>query len=125
MKRSSSFSVGIDIEEVARFKSLIRNKRFLARVFTADEIRYCSAKKNRSQHFAVRFAAKEAIWKALSDALLKSRRAVRHRDIGLRNRSDGKPEVVLPPAVRRLVHQVTVSLSHARQYVTATALVVK
>src|SRR4051812_17104349 len=98
----SFFSLGVDIEEVQRFKVLIRNKRFLARVFTVEEIKYCFSKKNRAQHFAVRFAAKEAVWKALSERLRQLKRSVGHRDIGLKNNKFGKPEVILPKSLSGL-----------------------
>ena len=51
-------SVGTDIVDVARIKKMIRNKRFLDRIFTKEEIEYCKDKKNSAQHFAVRFSAK-------------------------------------------------------------------
>jgi holo-[acyl-carrier protein] synthase len=119
------FSIGVDIEEVRRFQTLIRNKRFLKRVFTVQEISYCSSKKNKAQHFAVRFAAKEAIWKAMSDLLLKSKRRLGHRDIGLRNDANGKPQVILPSSLKAWSRRVTVSLSHTKAYAVATAFVNK
>lgn len=118
-----NFSIGVDIEEVARFTPLIRNKKFLARIFTPQEIAYCRSKKNSAQHFAVRFAAKEAVWKALSDTLVQLRRQLGHRDIGLRNNRHGKPEVILPAALKKWVNRIAVSLSHTDRYVVATALV--
>ncbi|MCX7910461.1 MAG: 4'-phosphopantetheinyl transferase superfamily protein, partial [Endomicrobia bacterium] len=53
--------IGIDIIETKRIKRLIKNKRFIERVFSIEEIKYCENKKNRAQHYAARFAAKEAI----------------------------------------------------------------
>src|SRR5690242_12615461 len=94
--------LGVDIEEVKRFKSLVRNRRFLSRVFTPQEILYCSRKRHQPQHFAVRFAAKEAVWKALSDTLSKNGWTLSHRDIGVRNDEDGRPTVVLPRRLSRL-----------------------
>ncbi|MFN3967013.1 MAG: holo-ACP synthase, partial [Endomicrobiia bacterium] len=78
-------NIGIDIVEVKRIAQLIKNKRFLKRIFSEDEIKYCSSRKNSSQHFAVRFAAKEAVWKALSDKKLT------HKDINITNKKNGKP----------------------------------
>ena len=102
---------------------LIRNKRFLARVFTRQEIAYCQSKKNKAQHFAVRFAAKEAVWKAISDLLRRSKTHLGHRDIGLRNDVHGKPAVVFPDKYRRLARRVSVSLSHTKTYAVAMAVV--
>lgn len=110
--------IGVDLIETARIRRLARNPRFLAKVFTAEEIRYCSARKNKWQHFAVRFAAKEAVWKALG------RSGVRWRDIGVERRDSGRPEV-------RLQHKkfgrvtVLVSLSHTLAYAAASAVAFK
>ena len=120
MKKFSS-SLGVDIEEVKRFQTLIRNKRFLNRVFSKEEISYCSRKKNKPQHFAVRFAAKEALWKALSDVLDQLGKSVTHKEISIRNTSRGKPTVVLPKALSKFNKRVTVSLSHTRSYAVAIA----
>ena len=50
--------IGIDIIETKRIKKLIKNKRFLNRVFSKEEIEYCESKKNKEQHYSARFAAK-------------------------------------------------------------------
>ncbi len=119
----AKFSVGVDIEEVHRFNSLIRNSRFLKRVFTPREIQYCMGKKNKSQHFAVRFAAKEAVWKALSEVLKNLNRTVSHNQVGIKNTAAGKPEVVLPPALSKWKKKISISLSHTNAYAVATAFV--
>ena len=118
-----SFSLGVDIEEVARFKALARNRRFLARVFTRSEVLYCAGKKNRAQHLAVRFAAKEAVWKAMSELLRAKKLSLSHRDIGVRNDAFGKPRLVLPKRLSALERRVTLTLSHSRSYAVAVALV--
>jgi holo-[acyl-carrier protein] synthase len=114
--------VGVDIEEVARFSRLIRNKRFLKRVYTPQEIAYCRSKKNHAQHFAVRFAAKEAVWKAVSDALRKKKRTLSHREIGLKNDSQGRPLVLLPQDFSLWTRRISVSLSHTKAYVVASVV---
>lgn len=59
--------IGIDCIEISRIdREVLSNTAFLERIFTPDEIRYCSSKAKPSQHFAVRFAGKEALIKALS-----------------------------------------------------------
>lgn len=117
------FSVGVDIEEVGRFKSLLRNARFMARVFTPKEVAYCNARKNKLQHFAARFAAKEAVWKALSDTLSLKKAQLGHRDIGVENEASGKPRVTLPKRLAPLEKKISLSLSHTRSAVVAVALV--
>lgn len=117
-----SFGIGIDVEEVARVRRLLKNKRFLNRIFTPQEIAYCSSKKNKAQHFAVRFAAKEAVWKAISETLMRTRKRVSHKDIGVRNSKHGKPEVVLPAPLRAMQKKMSLSLSHTQATAVAVAL---
>ncbi len=116
-------SVGVDIEEVHRFKSLVRNPRFMKRVFTSSEILYCKARVNKLQHFAARFAAKEAVWKALSELLRRKKIHLSHTDIGVENDLSGKPSVVLPKKLSALSKKISLSLSHTRSTVVAVALV--
>ncbi len=107
-------NIGIDIVEVKRIAKLIRDERFLNRVYTAEEIRYCSYKKNSAQHFAVRFATKEAVWKALG------RNDLPLKDIGVTNRRSGKPEATVKGIKRK---DIDISLSHTEQYAAAVAIV--
>jgi holo-[acyl-carrier protein] synthase len=106
--------IGIDIVEVKRIGRLIRDPHFLRRVYTPEEIRYCSGKKNAAQHFAVRFSAKEAVWKALGQASLGL------RDIGVSNQPGGKPEACIKGRRRK---NIDISLSHTAEYAAAVALV--
>lgn len=108
--------VGVDIVEINRIAKQIHNKRFLKKVFSAQEVAYCRARKKSAQHFAVRFAAKEAVWKAIGD------RKLLHRHIQVRNRPNGKPEVYFPAPFTRLAKKVSISLSHGRDYAVAMAL---
>jgi len=94
-------------------------------VFTPHEIAYCRSKRNVAQHFAVRFAAKEAVWKALSDVILRNKTAVTHRDIGLKNQPSGKPVVVLTGPLKKMSKRVLVSLSHTDRTVVAVAYLTK
>jgi len=59
--------IGVDIVEIHRIAKQATNPRFLQRVFTPQEVAYCRSRKNTAQHFAVRFAAKEAVWKAVGN----------------------------------------------------------
>lgn len=108
---------GIDITEIKRIKKIVQtNKRFLKKVYTLTEISYCNSKKNRWQHFAVRFAAKEAVWKALG------KKDIWHRDITVKNTSDGKPEVILSKKYKNLEKKISLSLSHTDDYAIAIAV---
>ena len=108
--------IGVDIVEIDRISRSVKNPRFLKRVFTPQEVAYCRARKNSSQHFAVRFAAKEAVWKAVGETKLL------HRDIQVRNRPNGKPEVLFPKRFMKLARRVSISLSHGRDYAVAMAV---
>ena len=108
---------GVDIVEVKRIAAVCRrNKYFLKRVFTPQEISYCSQKKFKWQHFAVRFAAKEAVWKAAGSKNLSL------RDIGVTNSKNGKPQVVILGKRSKLAKQINISLSHTRQFAVAMAV---
>ena len=65
-KEVSVVAAGCDIENVNRFKKVLKNKRFLSNVFTDNEIRYCFNKKKPEVYLARKFAGKEAVFKALS-----------------------------------------------------------
>jgi holo-[acyl-carrier protein] synthase len=108
--------IGVDIVEIGRIARSTKNIRFLKRVYTPQEVAYCRARKNSAQHFAVRFAAKEAVWKAIGEPRLL------HRDIQVRNRPNGKPEVHFPKPFARLAKRVSISLSHGRDYAVAMAV---
>ena len=108
--------LGIDLIEVKRIGRLIRNKSFLERVFTPVEIEYCFLKKKSAQHFAVRFAAKEAVWKALG------KKNVTLKDISVRNLPDGAPRVTVKG---KSVPGLSVSLTHTDDYAAAVAAIEK
>ncbi|MFH1282600.1 MAG: holo-ACP synthase [bacterium] len=108
---------GVDIIEVERIRKLIQgNPNFTNRIFTDKEINYCMKKKNKWQHFAVRFAAKEAIWKCLGY------RGMALRDIGIRNNPDGKPCADLKRKFKGLEKRISISLSHTEHHAVAFAV---
>jgi holo-[acyl-carrier protein] synthase len=109
-------ALGVGIVEVARVARLVRNRRFLERVFSPGEVAYCRGKKNAAQHYAVRFAAKEAVYKALG------RVGVAHKDISVHNTPEGKPLVRLRGALKNLEKRFSLTLSHTSQYAVAVAL---
>ncbi|AKL98240.1 holo-ACP synthase [Endomicrobium proavitum] len=108
-------NVGIDIEEVVRFKKYVSDKNALKRIFSGIEISYSLPKKNPAQHLAVRFAAKEAVWKALSSHNKK----LIVSDISIKNTDFGKPEVYIK---NKKYKKIDVSLSHTKKYVVAVAV---
>jgi holo-[acyl-carrier protein] synthase len=119
--------VGIDIVAVGRIGALIRDggAAFLEQWFTAREIGYCSSKAVPGRHFAARFAAKEAVVKALPVAWDGP---LPWRSIEIANDPRGVPSVslsgaILDAATRAGVGEIKVSLSHCDEYATAIALV--
>lgn len=110
--------IGIDIVETKRIKKLIKNKKFLNRVFSEEEINYCESKKNKEQHYSARFAAKEAVWKALA-----GKYSIPLKNIMIQNIQNGKPQVVIKDKKLNKL-KIEVSLSHTKEYAVAVALVI-
>ena len=109
-------NIGTDIEEVSRFEGL--DKKALERLFTPQEIAYCTSKKNAAQHFAVRYSAKEAVFKALPFA------EIAFKNIEITNTKDGAPQVKVNDA-RAAGLQFKISLSHTDNLAQATVLIYK
>ncbi len=119
--------IGIDVVEVSRIKSSLDEfgEQFLTRIFTEAEQEYCRKQKRPELHLAARFAAKEAIAKAFGTGIGKE---VGWLDMEINRRPSGEPEVRLSGAaadfaVARGVRQVMVSLTHAKHYAAANAVI--
>lgn len=116
--------VGNDIIEVNRIKESIASlgEKFLNRVYTEKEIKYCeNTKEMKYQHYAARFAAKEAIFKAISP-LLKDKFDISWRDIEILNNKQGRPyATILKENVKKV--NIDISMSHIKEYAIATAVV--
>ncbi len=106
-------TIGIDIEEIKRFSTLVKDKNFIDKIFSKEEKEYCFSKKTFVQHFAVRFAGKEAVFKALNNSTIKI------KDISFRNSISGKPEVYIKNKKRK---NIEVSFSHSKTTVVAVAI---
>jgi holo-[acyl-carrier protein] synthase len=118
--------IGTDIIECLRIAQMIERhgELFMNRVYTAQEIQYCQSRKMATQHFAGRWAAKEAVLKALGTGW---RRGISWRDVEIRNEPGGRPVVALRGGAGELVEkfgigQVLISISHCRSHATAYAL---
>ena len=117
---------GVDVVECPRISLLLEHHgdRFLKRVFTPHELAYCRKHKETTQHLAGRFAAKEAVLKALGTGM---RGRMKWTDVQIANDDLGKPEIVLSGesalvAERMGVAQVLVSISHTREHAVASAI---
>lgn len=125
--RMKVIGIGIDVVEVDRIKSSVEkfSERFLNRVFTESEQKYCYKQKMPELHLAARFAAKEAIAKAFGTGIGKE---VRWLDMEILRKESGEPEVKLRGDARgysrqRGVGQIMVSLTHAKQFAAANAVI--
>lgn len=115
---------GIDIIEISRIKESIEDTdgKFCERVYTEKEIEYCESKKvQKYQHYAARFAAKEAVFKAISP-FLKSKYDIEWKQIEILNDENGRPYVqILNKDVE--IENIDISISHCREYATASVVV--
>ncbi len=106
--------LGVDLVEISRIRALAKkNPKFLTRVFSSAEIAYCRAKKDPWPHFAVRFAAKEAVYKALGRAEIPL------TAISVDRPASGRPVVRLSG---RPARKLKLSLSHGREHAVAFAI---
>jgi holo-[acyl-carrier protein] synthase len=125
--RDRSIALGVDLVSVRDVaKSLEQfGDRYTGRLFTRDEISYCMTDaKLAPQRFAARFAAKEAVMKALR---VTATDAVAWTSIEVRRMPDGWCEIVLHDAAKQLadeagVSDLVLSMSHERDYATATVI---
>jgi len=115
---------GTDIIEVSRIKESIEKlgEKFLNKIYTQKEIEYCLSKNNmKYQHFAARFAAKEAIFKAIS-SLLKNKYEITWTDVEVLNDENGRPYVHFLNNIYN-IEQIDISISHLKEYAIATCIV--
>lgn len=119
---------GIDIIEVERIKESIEDlgENFLKKVYTEQEIKYCESKnQNKYQHYAARFAVKEATFKAISD-LLKDKYSISWKNIETINNENGKPSINFVALAKEVekeldkIISIDVSISHIKEYATAS-----
>ena len=118
--------IGTDIIECLRIAQMIERhgELFLMRVFTPHEIEYCSARKAATQHYAGRFAAKEAVLKALGTGWI---RGISWRDVEVRHKPGGAPTVALRGGARDVfersgITRMHISISHCRSHAVAYAI---
>lgn len=119
--------IGIDIIEIDRIKESVDEygDHFLKKVYTPNEIKYCLSKKNKYQHLAARFAAKEAIYKAVSSNWDSE---LGWQDMEIINAPNGMPEVKFKGNLEKFLSNeksLKISMSHSRDYVACVAIVYK
>jgi holo-[acyl-carrier protein] synthase len=117
---------GIDIVEVPRVEQAIARfgDRFLQRIFTPDEIRYCDSKQNRYERYAARFAAKEAGFKAIGTGW---RLGVTWQEVEVRREPSGRPTLVFTGRAAEFANNLGakhafLSLSHTAEHAIAQVI---
>lgn len=120
------FGTGIDIVDISRFERFLRegNDAIFRRLFTGGEIAYCSSRRRSAQHYALRFAAKEAFLKALGTGL---RDGLSWHDMEVVNDPLGKPELALSGragelSARNGLKRSFLSLSHDGNFAIASVI---
>jgi holo-[acyl-carrier protein] synthase len=118
--------IGVDLLEVARMERELERDAagFVEQVFCSEETAYCEARHRPARHYAARFAAKEAVFKALA---LERGDTAAWRQVEIRSRGDGSRRVVLHGrlkelAERRGVRRVWLSMTHTRSLAAASVL---
>jgi holo-[acyl-carrier protein] synthase len=122
-------AIGTDIVECVRVGRMIEQhgELFLLRIYTEREIRHCQSRPRATEHFAARWAAKEAILKCLG---LPWRRGLSWTDMEVRIEANGKPQVMLCGAAKDIaqnqrISDILLSLAHCQTYASAHAIAVR
>ena len=122
--------VGVDIVENKRVEKLIKNKEFISRIFSQKEIDKSKKIKNKSNYFSKRFAAKEALSKAIGTGF---RNGLNFKDISIINDKHGKPNYELNSNVKKLIYskfkvkksKIFLSLADEKKYSIAFSVMHK
>ena len=124
------FGIGTDIVNIKRMEKSLKQhgNKFKNNIFSKDEITYCEKKKNSGAFYAKRFAAKEALSKALGTGI---RRDIKFKDIEIRNDSYGKPSIslkgdvddYLKKKIKRKKYSIHLSLSDDIPWAQATVII--
>ena len=124
------YGIGIDLVSLSRIEQVIQRwgDKFLRRTFTQQEIDYCSSKTFSNQHYGARFAAKEAVFKAIGTGW---DHGVSWLDVEVRiNPDSGQPSISLSGKCLEILgdpasFRVLISLSHDKEYAIAQAMIIK
>jgi len=124
------FGIGTDIVNVKRIEKLLNKEgmKFKKRIFTPSEIEYCNTKKNSSSYFAKRYAAKEALSKALGTGIRKD---IKFKNIEVFNDKNGKPSIQLKGEtfdffkrkIKNNKYNIYLSLSDDKPWAQATVII--
>lgn len=121
------YGIGTDIVEVERLKKWINNSSMIDRYFNQEEQKSFSNEQGACEHYAARFAAKEAFGKALGTGLA----GFSLKDVYIKNNENGKPELIVKGSAAELIKKqcgevkIHVSLSHESAYAIAYIIIEK
>ena len=117
--------IGVDISKVSRFEKWVKDEKMIPRFFNVAEINNCRSIQSACEHYAARFAAKEAFGKALGVGLA----GYDMKDIYIVNDENGRPELKVENKAKDLLESkcenpiIHVSLSHEKEYATAFVVI--
>ena len=117
--------IGVDISKVSRFEKWVKDEKMIPRFFNAAEINNCRSIQSACEHYAARFAAKEAFGKALGVGLA----GYDMKDIYIVNDENGRPELKVENKAKDLLESkcenpiIHVSLSHEKEYATGFVVI--
>lgn len=115
---------GTDIIEIKRIKQSIEKigESFIKRIYTPNEIEYCESKnESKYQHYAARFAAKEAIFKAVSKAL-DNKFSMEWKNVEILNDENGRPTIKFINFIVEGLKEIDISISHSKEYAIAMVI---
>lgn len=115
---------GTDIIEIERIKNSIeKSEKFIKEVYTNNEIEYCESKKNmKYQHYAARFSAKEAVFKAVN-RFVENKYSLSWQNMEVQNEENGQPNVKFINVDFPQIISIDLSISHCKEYVVANAVI--
>ena len=96
----SILGIGTDIVENLRIKKLLKNKKFINRIFTKNEIEKSKKINNKANYFSKKFSAKEAFVKSLGTGIIKG---INFKDITISNNLNGKPKIILNSKLKKFI----------------------
>tara|TARA_B110000967_G_scaffold1267_1_gene1317 strand:+ start:1294 stop:1677 length:384 start_codon:yes stop_codon:yes gene_type:complete len=121
------FGIGIDIVDISRIKKLLeKNNRFINKIFSAKEIKYCESRSNKVASYSKRFAAKEAFAKALGMGISKG---ISFNEISINNNKNGAPFIVLLGKTKTITQnlikkrKIFLSLSDEKKYAISMVII--
>ena len=124
----SIFGIGTDIVEISRIKKLLnKNKKFINRIFSVNEIKYCESRSNKIASYAKRFAAKEAFSKALGTGISNG---ISFNEISINNNKNGAPFIellgktkIITKKLIKKKNKIYLSLSDEKKYAIAMVVI--